>query len=282
MSAECNLVVLALDQIRLDGGTQIREAVDDDVVSEYAALMANQVYLPPLCVFTDGHDYWLVDGFHRWQALKKNGRTEALCQCYDGTLRDARLAAVRSNHAHGLRRTNADKRRAVEILLADSEWAGKGLRWVAEMAGVSPPFVSSVRSQVLTVNTCQERGAAEPALTQGKDGKLYPQRTMKRRQTSDASATADRVEAALQAAPVFDVCIARLKDASRIGQKLARGPGGGYFDLQLAIYQDYLQRTLQLLADTRPRERCGQCAGAGCAACCELGYLCAASGDDNT
>lgn len=282
MSAECNLVVLELDRIRLDGGTQIREAVDDDVVNDYAALMANQVYLPPLCVFHDGDDYWLVDGFHRWQALKKNGRSEALCQAYDGSLRDARLAAVRSNHAHGLRRTNADKRRAVEILLTDAEWVGKGLRWIAEMAGVSPSFVSSIRCQVSTVNTFQKRGSEAPALTEGRDGKLYPQRTMKRRQASEAGATTDRVEAALQSALAFDACVTRLNDVARAGEKLARGPGGGYFDLQLATYQDYLKRTLELLADTRPRARCGQCAGAGCPACFELGYVCAASSDDSS
>jgi hypothetical protein len=163
MSAECNLVVLALDSIRLDGGTQIRHAVDEEVVADYAGLMANEVYLPPPCVFYDDHDHWLVDGFHRWHALKKNGRTEALCQVFRGSHRDALLAAVRANHAHGLRRTNADKRRAVELLLADREWAAKPLRWIAETCGVSHQFVSSMRSQVSTVDTSQKGGTVEPA-----------------------------------------------------------------------------------------------------------------------
>lgn len=280
MSAECNLVVLALDQIRLDGGTQIREAVNDDVVNDYATLMVNEVYLPPLCVFFDGHDYWLVDGFHRWHALKKNGRTEALCQAHDGTLRDARLAAVRSNHAHGLRRTNADKRRAVEMLLADAVWAENTDRWIAEMCGVSHTFVSGLRSQLATVASCQQGGEA---IRVGMDGR---KRRVHRRHDAGAltigDAASDAVGLALQAAPVFDVCVARLNDALRLGEKLARGPGGGYFDLQLALYQDYLKRILQLLADTRPRARCGQCTGAGCPACFELGYLCAASSGDST
>ena len=56
MSAESNLVVLKLDCVRLDGGTQIRIAINDDVVGDYAALIGNQVHLPPLCVFFDGQD----------------------------------------------------------------------------------------------------------------------------------------------------------------------------------------------------------------------------------
>ncbi|HVA45816.1 MAG TPA: ParB N-terminal domain-containing protein [Pirellulales bacterium] len=276
MSETCDLVVLALDHIRLDGGTQIREAIDEDVVGDYAALMDNQVYLPPLWVFHDGENYWLVDGFHRWHALKKNRRTEALCQVRSGSHRDALLAAVRANHTHGLRRTNADKRRAVEILLADADWTTKGLRWIAEMAGVSHQFVSSIRCQVSTVDTSQKGGLAGPAVIQGRDGKFYPQRAANRQQTGHTDAAVDRVEAALQSASAFDVCLARLNDAARLGEKLARGPGGGYFAPQLELYQDQLKRTEQLLDDAKPGARCDQCGGAGCAACRELGYVCAA------
>jgi hypothetical protein len=273
MSAECNLVVLPLDCIRLDGGTQIRAAINEDVVSDYAALVANQVHLPPLCVFQDGEIYWLVDGFHRWHALKKNGRTEALCHVYRGSQRDALLAAVRTNHAHGLRRTNEDKRRAVEVLLGDTEWAQKGDRWIAEMAGVSHPFVSSIRSQVATVTTSQKGGAAEPALVQGRDGKLYP-RVARRRQSDGVETPLDRIDAALQAALAFDACLTRLTDLSRAGDKLARGPAGGYFERKLAEYQDHAKRMAQLLAESRPRTRCGACSGAGCEACLALGYVC--------
>lgn len=38
--------------------------------------------------------------------------------------REAILFIVGANASHGLRRTNADKRRTVERLLADEEWRG--------------------------------------------------------------------------------------------------------------------------------------------------------------
>lgn len=277
MSAETNLEVLPLEQIRRDGGTQVRAAINEDVVRDYAALLANRICLPPLCLFFDGQDYWLVDGFHRWHALKENRRTEALCQVHRGSRRDALLAAVRCNHAHGLRRTNEDKRRAVEILLADSEWVGNTDRWIAEMAGVSHPFVSSIRSQVVTVTTSQKGGAVEPTVRKGKDGKSYFQPAANRETSEHSAAPIDRVEAALQSALAFDICIRRLNDSARAGEKLACGPGGGYFQPHLELYQDYAKRMEQLLTDSKPRAQCDQCAGAGCEACRELGYVCASS-----
>jgi hypothetical protein len=50
------------------------------------------------------------------------------------------LHAVGANARHGLRRTNADKRRAVELLLADAEWAAKSSNWIAQTRGVSAVF----------------------------------------------------------------------------------------------------------------------------------------------
>lgn len=278
MSAESNLVVLQLDGIRRDGGTQIRIAINEDGVTDYAALLDNRIHLPPLCVFFDGQDYWLADGFHRWHALKKNRRTEALCHVYQGSQRDAVLAAVRANHAHGLRRTNEDKRRAVEALLADPEWASNSNRWIAETAGVGHHLIQAVRDQLGAAPTSQKGGVMEPTVRHGKDGKLYPQRAVNRQQVADADASLDRVDAALQSALAFDVCLRRLNDATRAGEKLARGPGGGYFVSQFAEYQDHAKRMAQLLSEAKPNARCSQCGGTGCEACHALGYVCGASG----
>lgn len=55
-----------------------------------------------------------------------------------------------ANAHHGLRRTNTDKRKAVETLLKDGEWAKWSNNKIAKMCGVSQPFVSSLRPLLIT------------------------------------------------------------------------------------------------------------------------------------
>jgi hypothetical protein len=73
-----------------------------------------------------------------------------------GTRRDAILHAAGANAAHGLRRTNADKRRAVETLLRDEEWSKWSDREIARMCAVSQPLVSQIR-KTLTDNIISEK-----------------------------------------------------------------------------------------------------------------------------
>ena len=72
----------------------------------------------------DGTDYWLADGFHRFWAAKEAGLTEIYEEIHPGTLRDAILFSLSANSKHGLRRTNADKRKAVQTLLDDPSGRG--------------------------------------------------------------------------------------------------------------------------------------------------------------
>jgi hypothetical protein len=139
-----------------------------------------------------------------------------------------------------------------------------------------------MRSQVSTVDTSQKGGTVEPAVVKGRDGKFYPRRAAghdKSHDETNAFAAPDPIEAALQSALAFDACLTRLNDVSRAAVKLASGPGGGYFDRQLPLYQDHLKRALELLGGAKPHARCRQCGGAGCEVCLELGYTCATSFD---
>ena len=64
---------------------------------------------------------------------------------------DALKHALGANAVHGQRRTNADKRRCVE--LAVKEFASLSSRAIAELCGVSHPYVESIRPDVETVST---------------------------------------------------------------------------------------------------------------------------------
>lgn len=149
---------LERDRIEIDGGTQMRAELDADTVAEYAEAMHNAggwpERMPPVIVFYDGDRYWLGDGFHRVAAHRQALVGKVPAEIRSGTRRDAVLHAAGANADHGLRRTNADKRRAVLALLQDDEWAQWSDREIARRCNVSNRFVSNLRGAV-TVNGSQ-------------------------------------------------------------------------------------------------------------------------------
>lgn len=140
--------MLPLDAIVTDGGTQPRERMDGTAISDYADLIRDGVRLPPVTVFYDGSRYHLADGFHRWEAHDLAGRAEIDADVRQGTQRDAILFSASANSSHGMRRTNADKKRAVTRLLTDHEWSLWSDTKIAERCAVSQPFVSGLRAEL--------------------------------------------------------------------------------------------------------------------------------------
>jgi len=137
---------VSLDKIRIDGGTQSRAAIDESTVAEYVEAIEGSAKLPPLTVFFDGAEYWLADGFHRFHAFRRLKRRSVAASVTDGTVRDALLYSAGANATHGLRRSNADKRRAVEVLLNDEEWSAWSNHEIARKTNTSPAFVASLKA----------------------------------------------------------------------------------------------------------------------------------------
>ena len=131
-----------------DGGAQMRVEVRAETVNEYATEMLDGAAFPPIVVFYDGSDFWLADGFHRVEAKRKIGHETIVAEIRDGSSRDAILHGAGSNSSHGLRRTQADKRRAVERLLKDPEWARWSDRKIAEVAKVDHKTVGTIRKEL--------------------------------------------------------------------------------------------------------------------------------------
>lgn len=158
---------IPLKRIRLDGGTQPRVKIDQDTVADHKAGYELGEERPALDVFWDGTDYWLADGFHRWHGANQAKLEDHTCIVHQGTQRDAILFSVGANGKHGLRRTNEDKRKAVETLLNDKEWGERSQNWIAEKCGVSSGFVSDIVAQLPLNGSCRR-----PEKTKGKDGRV--------------------------------------------------------------------------------------------------------------
>lgn len=135
--------------IRIDGGTQSRVEINQGIVAEYAEAIKTGAEFPAVVVFNDGVDNWLADGFHRFHAHNQAEKTSISVDVRQGTARDAILFSLGANGSHGLRRTNADKRKAVMTLLQDFDWSEMSSNAMAKTCGVSHTFVDSVRSSIL-------------------------------------------------------------------------------------------------------------------------------------
>lgn len=134
---------LQISQLNLDAGTQSRaEPVSDAVVREYAGLLADGVKLPPISVVTDGTHYWPTDGFTRLRAEMSLGSDSIRANVMAGTLEDARWASLAANKAHGVARSNADKRRALEEALDHPRSSGMKARELARHLGLHHSTVS--------------------------------------------------------------------------------------------------------------------------------------------
>jgi hypothetical protein len=177
--------VLPLRALIRDSRVQPREAINLTTVSEYAQAMAKApVYraagldvrsFPPVVVFHEvdhrGNDlYWLADGWHRALAAEEAGLETFDAEVHEGGVYDAILYAAGANAAHGLRRTNRDKHRAVRMVLDHptvirEEW---GNARVAHAAGVSDFLVKTVRREREL-----ELGLTPSTERRGQDGKLY-------------------------------------------------------------------------------------------------------------
>lgn len=147
---------LKIEQIRIDGGTQNRVEINQEAVKEYAETITEGAKFPPIIVFFDGINYWLADGFHRYHAHRDIKALDIDVDVKNGTKRDAVLYSVGVNATHGLKRTNSDKRKAVETLLNDPEWSKWSDREIARACVVSPDTVGRIRKEFVTVRSDSE------------------------------------------------------------------------------------------------------------------------------
>lgn len=137
---------LKLGDVITTAGTQIRTRLDDDAIQQYAEAMESKAEFPPIVVFHDGKNYILADGFHRCAASARIGNKTITAEVRKGCKSDALKYALSANAAHGLRRTNADKRRSVELALA--EWPEISNEHIAEICAIGAPLVGRVRQEL--------------------------------------------------------------------------------------------------------------------------------------
>lgn len=150
MEPTTEIIHLDLEEIRRDGGTQPRAKIDLQHIKRLEEQIEEGQEIEPVVVFFDGDDYWLADGFHRWNAHRNQEEPTIRAIIYHGTRREAVLYSVGANadHKPALPRSRADKRKAVLTLLNDPEWKQWSDRQIARQCKVSDRTVNRLRHSI--------------------------------------------------------------------------------------------------------------------------------------
>jgi hypothetical protein len=134
-------------------------------VAEYRERHKAGDEFPPLVAYGTKRKAILSEGFHRHEVFRLEGVETVRVELRPGDQEAATLNALASNARHGLKRTNADKRAAVERMLAlRPKWTD---RRIADHCGVDHKTVSDVRKELVG-----KFPTSEPQQREGKDGRI--------------------------------------------------------------------------------------------------------------
>lgn len=134
----------------IDTSIQTRYRLDKATVKDYEEAMRSGAVFPPLVVFSEKNSqrYVLADGHHRLAAAELLGKKALPCTINRGTKQDALHFALGANSDHGLRRSNADKRKCVLMAMNCPAYDGWSLRKIADLCRVSRPLVSDIKQEI--------------------------------------------------------------------------------------------------------------------------------------
>jgi transposase-like protein len=233
-----DVVRLPIAEIRLDGGTQPRSALDFAAIDDYAEAMAAGVKFPAVVVFHDGEHYWLADGFHRLKAAFASGFDTIDCELRQGTLEDAQWYSFSANKTNGLRRTNEDKQRAVKSALLHPCAAEMSNSAIARHVGVDEATVRNWRTKLAASSEIPKIDTR----TVLRQGSTYQQRTTqigrrRRAKPSEPARNSQYLDGLMRAVASLAACEA---DPAGFAREIVARPDRGQILAQMEEAHEFL------------------------------------------
>ena len=192
---------IPIKDITINSGTQQRP-LDDDVVKRYAAMMREKDIpkgeeFPPVEIITDGENNYLVDGFHRVAAARKNSKIYIEAFVVKGNRREAIFLSFSANKKNAFPRQPGTVKAIVEKILKDKEWAKMPQSEIARYVGCTQPFVSKIQADVeklsynqlydRTAKSGQKQGLLRPKTVKVKRGKSEYEMKTAEKKTLDST-----------------------------------------------------------------------------------------------
>lgn len=179
-------VTLALAAITCDPALHVRimtPSSQQQAVEHYRKLYADSKDLGPLTVVEEVDDagmatgtMLLADGYFRYQALVRMGRTEAACTVFRGDAFTATLIATRENGSRGMPVDQPDRKQIarqllIEVAQQDAPWS---IQAIADLADLDRATVRGLRHDLMHRRGLTIPDAIDEHLSDGQDDTLPP------------------------------------------------------------------------------------------------------------
>lgn len=137
---------ISMKHLKPDTSLQARvNTLDTEHVRKLHGILKDGLELAPIVVFEIGeHKYKIADGFHRYEAVRREGRLAITCDVIKGTLQEAIEYAASCNREMCLPRQPEDIKKAIYMLLANG-WLKKSLSMIASQVGCGKGAVARHR-----------------------------------------------------------------------------------------------------------------------------------------
>jgi hypothetical protein len=271
-----------ISDIISDQAIQSRARIDQEAVADYALHLDD---LPPILLFNDEGKLYLTEGFHRIAAHVLSKKAKIKAEIRKGTRDDAILHSAGANSTNGVHRSADDKRRAVNMILSNPEWAKKSARMIAQIAKVSHELVNRI---------IEENNPSGRASAVGKDGKTRKAKTKTKQAKSskpvEKEAPAEPVrESADRAGKIIKRSEtqlifgqAELFSAAKSAAQALKKQIGELADLKVGAFidrqalDDAIQSIYNVIESARPYTECPYCEGnpkPSCKVCRKTGFV---------
>ncbi len=149
-AAKSEILSIPLTKLIADSRYQFRAAEDTSAIKDLVvAYQEDRDSVPAIEVIYTGDKYIIVDGFHRFAAAEKAGLDSLDCEVTTGTERDAFTRSLGANaNNRALKRTNLDKRKAVEAAISDEIFKDLSCRDIALICKVSHTIVNRIQNEL--------------------------------------------------------------------------------------------------------------------------------------
>lgn len=141
-------VLVALDDITRDETLQPRDGLKETHVRAIQAALDSDVELPPVILYQLGDTLALVDGWHRYAAHQRGGKTKIRADLYQGDRDDAQAHAGAANVGDKLGLTASERKSVLLVLLKSPKYAKRSARELGRMVGVSHATVAKYKREL--------------------------------------------------------------------------------------------------------------------------------------